>query len=175
MKIPKPSIPAVKVDTATLQKVGYTAVGLGSALLIATDPKLQRQLKGELGNLINKLKTEASSLQDRLPSISSPAATKPAPQGNKGTSTGEAIAGIVYLLKAGPFFKIGKTVDFEKRLGQIKLQLPYSVEVVHKIQAANLSHVENYWHRRFASRRQNGEWFVLTDVDVAEFKSFSKM
>jgi hypothetical protein len=83
--------------------------------------------------------------------------------------------GVVYLLKAGPHFKIGKSVAFDKRLGQIKLQLPYAVEVVHTIRAANVSEVESYWHRRFASLRQNGEWFLLTDAEVEEFKSISNM
>lgn len=83
--------------------------------------------------------------------------------------------GVVYLLKAGPHYKIGKSVVFDKRLGQIKLQLPYAVEVVHTIRAANVSEVESYWHRRFASLRQNGEWFSLTEAEVEEFKSISTM
>ena len=85
------------------------------------------------------------------------------------------VAGIVYLLKAGPHFKIGKTINFQKRLGQIKLLLPDPVEVVHTIRAANPSAVENHWHRRFASLRRGGEWFVLSEADVAEFKSVSQM
>lgn len=87
----------------------------------------------------------------------------------------EPVEGIVYLLKAGPHFKIGKTINFEKRLGQIKLLLPDPVEVVHTIRAANPSAVESHWHRRFAPLRRNGEWFVLGEAEVAEFKSVSQM
>jgi len=94
---------------------------------------------------------------------------------NKGAKSKEPVAGIVYLLKAGPHFKIGKAINFEKRLGQIKLLLPDPVEVVHTIRAANPSAVESHWHRRFAAMRRNGEWFVLSDADVAEFKSVSQM
>lgn len=87
----------------------------------------------------------------------------------------EGKEGVVYLLRAGPFFKIGKSTVFEKRLGQIKLQLPHAVEVVHVIQAAHPSQAEAQWHGRFAARRLNGEWFELSEAEVAEFKSVSQM
>ena len=83
--------------------------------------------------------------------------------------------GIVYLLKAGPHYKIGKSVNFEKRLTQIKLQLPHAVEVIHVIHAADHSRAESYWHRRFAARRLNGEWFELSEAEVAEFKGVLEM
>lgn len=83
--------------------------------------------------------------------------------------------GIVYLLKSGPHYKIGKSVNFEKRLTQIKLQLPHAVEVIHVIHAADHSRAESYWHRRFITRRLNGEWFELSEAEVAEFKSVKAM
>jgi hypothetical protein len=78
-------------------------------------------------------------------------------------------SGCVYLLKAGPFYKIGKSQNFEKRLSQIKLQLPYPVEVIHVFKTRNMGEVETHWHRRFKDKRANGEWFVLTDEDVNDF------
>ncbi len=84
---------------------------------------------------------------------------------NKGKKSGPS-EGIVYLLKAGPHYKIGKSVNFEKRLTQIKLQLPHAVEVIHVIRAADHSKAESHWHRRFAAHRLNGEWFELSETDL---------
>lgn len=95
---------------------------------------------------------------------------------NKGKSKKSGPSeGIVYLLKSGPHYKIGKSVNFEKRLTQIKLQLPHAVEVIHVIRAADHSRAESHWHRRFAARRLNGEWFELSEAEVAEFKSVLEM
>ncbi len=85
------------------------------------------------------------------------------------------LTGGVYLLKAGPHYKIGKAVEFDKRIKQLKIQLPFAIEVVHKIYAQNPSVAESQWHKRFANKRVNGEWFTLTEADVAEFKSKSLM
>jgi hypothetical protein len=66
----------------------------------------------------------------------------------------------------------GKTGNFDKRLAQIKLQLPYPVETVHVIKTNDETKLERYWHKRFAEKRsQNGESFLLTDTEVSEFKS----
>lgn len=91
------------------------------------------------------------------------------------TATTPSQVGFVYLLKAGPYYKIGKTLDFASRVRDIKLQLPFDVEVVHKIETDDPSGIEAYWHRRFAKRRENGEWFRLSEVDVATFVSRQKM
>lgn len=110
--------------------------------------------------------TESDNSEDVSPTASRAARTR---------KTKMPLPGVVYLLQGGSYFKIGKSVDFEKRLGQIKLQLPYLVEVVHTIRATNPSQVETHWHRRFAPLRRNGEWFELTEAEVNEFKSVSEM
>jgi len=83
--------------------------------------------------------------------------------------------GIVYLLKVGPHYKIGKTKDFAKRLDQISLQLPWPVEVIHKIETDDPDGIENYWHKRFSDKHSNGEWYKLSPKEVAVFTSRSTM
>jgi hypothetical protein len=83
--------------------------------------------------------------------------------------------GGVYLIKSGRYYKIGMSSQFNQRINQINSYLPEPVEVIHKIYTYNPSKIERYWHDRFASKRQNGEWFLLTDEDVAEFKSQTEM
>jgi hypothetical protein len=83
--------------------------------------------------------------------------------------------GGVYLLKSGPFYKIGKATVFDNRIKRIALQLPEAVTVVHKIYTNNPDQLERYWHKRFANKRKNGEWFALSEADVTEFKKQTRV
>lgn len=83
--------------------------------------------------------------------------------------------GVIYLLKTGSFYKIGEAENFEQRLEYIKIQLPYPVEVMHTIETDDIHGIKDYWHKRFAEKRAHGEWFLLTESDVAVFKSRSRM
>jgi len=76
----------------------------------------------------------------------------------------------VYLIKSGRHFKIGKANSVEGRHRQLRIQLPQSAEVVHRIKTDDPYGIEAYWHRRFAARRLNGEWFELSADDVKVFR-----
>ena len=83
--------------------------------------------------------------------------------------------GEVYLYKSSGHYKIGKTNDTVRRGNEIRLQLPEKPLLIHSIATDDPSGVELYWHRRFASKRVNGEWFKLDAGDVRAFKRWRRI
>lgn len=67
-------------------------------------------------------------------------------------------------------YKIGKTNLVERRSNELSIQLPEKLELVHRIETDDMSGIESYWHKRFADKNTNGEWFDLTAEDVRAFK-----
>jgi hypothetical protein len=67
-------------------------------------------------------------------------------------------------------YKIGKAVLVERQTDQISLQLPEELELVHAIRTDDAYGIEDYWHRRFATKNTKGEWFSLSRQDVEAFK-----
>ena len=79
-------------------------------------------------------------------------------------------SGSVYLLKIDRFYKIGRSNATGRRLYELNTQYPKKARLVHEIKTDDPAGIEEYWHKRFASKRGNGEWFDLDANDVSAFR-----
>lgn len=143
-------------------------------LLRAQDPtfpsyKTYEANFGTKGNMVWELRqwlaeNGDASLLELLPAGQARVAPKP----SRGKPA--AVEGYVYLLQSGQHYKIGRSDELETRVKRISIALPESVKLTHAIKTDDPAGIEAYWHRRFADRRANGEWFKLTPADVLAFK-----
>ncbi len=83
-----------------------------------------------------------------------------------------SIKGFVYLLRSGRHYKLGRTNAVGRRLRELAIQLPQKPDTVHVIEMDDPEGIEQYWHRRFAEKRQGAEWFTLSPEDIRAFKKW---
>jgi len=81
----------------------------------------------------------------------------------------------VYLMKSGPHYKIGRTNSVGRRGSELAIKIPVPPRTIHSVETDDPIGVESYWHKRFADKRGEGEWFVLTQEDVKAFKRWRRI
>lgn len=78
------------------------------------------------------------------------------------------IDGWVYLLRGDAgFYKIGQSREPGRRIAQLQAAAHHELELVHVFQCADMAYEERLLHERFAEQRVRGEWFLLSEDDVA--------
>lgn len=90
-------------------------------------------------------------------------------------SASDLMIGYVYLMKSGRHYKIGRTISAGSRERQLAIKIPIPPTTIHRIETDDPVGVEAYWHRRFESKRGEGEWFMLSIEEVKAFKRWKKI
>lgn len=83
--------------------------------------------------------------------------------------------GFVYLMRSGRHYKIGRTISVGSRARQLAIKIPVSPTTIHSIETDDPIGVEAYWHKRFAEKRGEGEWFDLSAENIAAFKRWKRI
>lgn len=69
-------------------------------------------------------------------------------------------------------YKIGFTErNIKKRIKELQTGSPSEMRVVQEYESDNARKIETIMHRSFRSKRINGEWFDLTNEEVADFSN----
>lgn len=80
----------------------------------------------------------------------------------------------IYVTKADFGYKIGMTTRPKSRPLQVAGNCPIKLEVVVLLEVDNMRTIESRLHSHFASKHLRGEWFALTDEDIAFIKDYPK-
>lgn len=70
----------------------------------------------------------------------------------------------VYILKAGPFIKVGISSALTSRLSVIQTGCPYPVELVRTIIGGGGRYLEGILHQQLSEHHSHGEWFHYNDA-----------
>lgn len=75
--------------------------------------------------------------------------------------------GFIYVIGcAEGYYKIGRCRYINQRVKQLRIQLPFKIELVHMLFVSFPAYEERCIHEFFRERRVNGEWFRLDEKDL---------
>lgn len=80
----------------------------------------------------------------------------------------------IYVTKADFGYKIGMTTRPKKRPLQVAGNCPIKLEVVVLLEVDDMRKAESQLHLHFASKHLRGEWFALTEEDIAFVRGYPK-
>lgn len=83
---------------------------------------------------------------------------------------------IVYIVESFGYYKIGFAKDVDHRISDMQVGNPAPIKLIHSFEVSGLTSTrkaESFLHSLFLSKRVNGEWFCLTDLDVEFCKTIS--
>jgi hypothetical protein len=129
--------------------------------------------KARLAELVFEYCSKRQKFEDVIAICNSLATSKNKEQSDERSS--DVSYGEVYLFRSGRYCKIGRTSDTVRRGSEIRIQLPEKMTLIHSIKTDDPAGVENYWHRRFESKRMKGEWFDLNSADIKAFKRWRRI
>lgn len=96
------------------------------------------------------------------------------PQAKKFIEADLSRGGYVYIVKADTgHCKIGRSNNVPQRMKLFSVKLPFEFELIHHFPCEDMHHAEDDLHAAFRDKRCNGEWFNLTDADIATLKRVS--
>lgn len=80
--------------------------------------------------------------------------------------------GFVYLVRAkNGLYKIGSSIDPEKRLNGLKTGSPDKLIIIHTIKTDSAYEAERTFHKKFEHKKVHDEWFALDERDVEFIRS----
>lgn len=80
--------------------------------------------------------------------------------------------GFIYLIESeNGYFKLGRSIDVDRRLSQHEMDYPLKLRVVHSFASSDVRRDEKRLLRNFRDRQLRGEWFSLELQDVLWFKT----
>jgi len=85
------------------------------------------------------------------------------------------VSGLIYLLRGSKLHKIGKSIHIDERKKTIEKDVGETLELLHTIRSNDYTRAEVTLHQKYRHLRRRGEWFELSQVEVAEIMQITEM